>query len=75
VVSCATTRPFTDPRKELAAALTSPVRWRETMLTLDESGCTRYVEVGPGKVLARLGKRILTDGPKVETPSLEPANA
>jgi 3-oxoacyl-[acyl-carrier-protein] synthase-3 len=24
-------------------------------------------------VLARLGKRILTDGPKVETPSLEPA--
>jgi hypothetical protein len=26
-------------------------------------------------VLARLGKRILTDGPRVETPSLEPANA
>ena len=40
-----------------------------------QAGCTRYVEVGPGKVLARLGKRILTDGPKVETPSLEPANA
>ena len=45
------------------------------MLALDAAGCTRYVEVGPGKVLARLGKRILTDGPKVETPSLEPANA
>jgi len=75
VVSCATTKPFTDPREELAAALTSPVRWRETMLALEQAGCTRYVEVGPGKVLARLGKRILTDGPKVETPSLEPANA
>jgi malonyl CoA-acyl carrier protein transacylase len=75
VVSCASTRPFEDPRKELAAALTSPVRWRETMLVLAGEGCTRYVEVGPGKVLARLGKRILTDGPKVETPSLEPANA
>jgi [acyl-carrier-protein] S-malonyltransferase len=75
VVSCATTLPFTDVRQELAAALTSPVRWRETMLALHEAGCTRFVEVGPGKVLARLGKRILTDGPKVETPSLEPANA
>jgi [acyl-carrier-protein] S-malonyltransferase len=75
VVSCASTQPFTDVRAELAAALTSPVRWRETMLALQAEGCTRYVEVGPGKVLARLGKRILTDGPKVETPSLEPANA
>jgi malonyl CoA-acyl carrier protein transacylase len=75
VVSCATTKPFTDVRAELAAALTSPVRWRETMLALQEAGCTRYVEVGPGKVLARLGKRILPDGPKVETPSPEPANA
>ena len=68
-------QPFTDVRAELAAALTSPVRWRETMLALHEAGATRFVEVGPGKVLARLGKRILTDGPKVETPSLEPANA
>ncbi len=75
VVSCASTQPFADVRAELAAALTTPVRWRETMLALDAAGCTRYVEVGPGKVLARLGKRILTDGPKVETPSLEPANA
>ena len=45
------------------------------MLVLQDAGCTRYVEVGPGKVLARLGKRILSGGPKVETPSLEPANA
>jgi malonyl CoA-acyl carrier protein transacylase len=75
VVSCASAQPFQDVRAELAAALISPVRWRETMLALDAAGCTRYVEVGPGTVLARLGKRILPDGPKVETPSLEPANA
>ena len=75
VVSCASAAPFADVRAELAAALTSPVRWRETMLALHEAGATRFVEVGPGKVLARLGKRILTDGPKVETPSPEPANA
>jgi malonyl CoA-acyl carrier protein transacylase len=75
VVSCASTLPFKDVRDELASALICPVRWRETMLALQGAGCTRYVEVGPGKVLARLGKRILADGPKVETPSPEPANA
>jgi [acyl-carrier-protein] S-malonyltransferase len=75
VISCASTRPFEDVRAELAAALTTPVRWRETMLALHTAGATRFVEVGPGKVLARLGKRILTDGPKVENPSLEAANA
>jgi [acyl-carrier-protein] S-malonyltransferase len=70
VVSGMTTKPFTDPREELAAALVNPVRWRETMLALHEAGVTRFVEVGPGKVLARLGKRILPDGGKVETPEL-----
>jgi malonyl CoA-acyl carrier protein transacylase len=76
VVSCSTTRPFTDVRAELASALTSPVRWRETMLALHEAGVTRYVEVGPGKVLARLGKRILPkDAAKVETPAEELAHA
>jgi [acyl-carrier-protein] S-malonyltransferase len=70
VVSGMTTKPFTDPREELAAALINPVRWRETMLALHEAGVTRYVEVGPGKVLARLGKRILPDGGKVDTPEL-----
>jgi [acyl-carrier-protein] S-malonyltransferase len=74
VLSCSTTKPFEDVRAELAAALTRPVRWRETMLALHEAGARRFVEVGPGKVLARLGKRILPDYP-VETPSEEPAHA
>jgi malonyl CoA-acyl carrier protein transacylase len=75
VVSCASAAPFEDVRAELAAALTAPVRWRETMLALHAAGVQRYVEVGPGKVLARLGKRILPDGGKVETASYEPAHA
>ena len=69
VFSCASARPFEDVRAELAAALTRPVRWRETVLALHEAGARRFVEVGPGKVLARLGKRILPDCP-VETPEL-----
>ena len=75
VLSCTTAQPFADVRAELAAALTRPVRWRETMLALDAAGVRRYVEVGPGKVLARLGKRILPGGLKVETPVPEPAHA
>ena len=74
VFSCASTRPFEDVRAELAAALTTPVRWRETVLALHEAGGRRFVEVGPGKVLARLGKRILPDCP-VETPAEELAHA
>jgi malonyl CoA-acyl carrier protein transacylase len=74
VFSSATTKPFTDVRAELTDVLTRPVRWRETMLAMHEAGGRRFVEVGPGKVLARLGKRILKDCP-VETPAEELAHA
>jgi [acyl-carrier-protein] S-malonyltransferase len=74
VISCATTQPFADVRAELAGALTRPVRWRETFQALHEAGARRFVEVGPGKVLARLGKRIVA-GTKVEAVELEVAHA
>ncbi|MGH2875771.1 MAG: ACP S-malonyltransferase [Solirubrobacteraceae bacterium] len=61
VVSAVTAQPFTDPRRELADALTMPVRWRETMLTLHELGAERFVDVGPGRVLSGLAKRTLRD--------------
>jgi malonyl CoA-acyl carrier protein transacylase len=67
VISCASTTPFEDVREKLAAALIRPVRWRETMLALHAAGATRFVEPGPGKLLARMGKRILPDHP-VEHP-------
>ena len=67
VFSCASAAPFADIRVELAAALTRPVRWRETVLALHEAGVSRFVEPGPGKLLARMGKRILPDHP-VENP-------
>jgi [acyl-carrier-protein] S-malonyltransferase len=61
VLSAVTARPFTDPRCELADALTSPVRWRETLLALHELGVSRFIEVGPGRVLSGLAKRTLRD--------------
>jgi [acyl-carrier-protein] S-malonyltransferase len=67
VYSCASAAPFADVREELASALTRPVRWRETVLALHDAGATRFVEPGPGQLLARMGKRILKGVP-VEHP-------
>ena len=50
------------------------MRWRETVIAMHEAGARRFVEVGPGKVLARLGKRILPEN-KVETPAEELVHA
>jgi [acyl-carrier-protein] S-malonyltransferase len=61
VISAVTAEPFDDVRARLAQALTGPVRWREVLLALHERGVTRFVEVGPGKVLTGLAKRTLND--------------
>lgn len=45
-------------RHALVRQLYSPVRWVETVQMLKTQGVTRIVEVGPGKVLAGLIKRI-----------------
>jgi [acyl-carrier-protein] S-malonyltransferase len=39
----------------------SPVRWVETVQTMAQLGVTHIVECGPGKVLAGLTKRIVSD--------------
>jgi [acyl-carrier-protein] S-malonyltransferase len=59
VISSATARPFEDVRGELARAIVEPVRWRETMLALARHGAVRFVDFGPGEVLARLARRNL----------------
>lgn len=59
VVSCATAQPFADPAAELARALVSPVRWRETMSTLHGMGAHTFVDVGPGRILAKLAPRCI----------------
>ena len=59
VYCCVTTEPYGDVRKLLVEGLTSPVRWRETVLAMQRAGETRFLEVGPGKVLAGLVRRII----------------
>jgi malonyl CoA-acyl carrier protein transacylase len=59
VISGCTTKPFRDIPLELSHALVRPVRWREVMATLFALGARDFVDVGPGKVLARLARRNL----------------
>jgi [acyl-carrier-protein] S-malonyltransferase len=54
----------TDPdslRAELQVQVYSPVRWIESLHRLASLGCDRFLEVGPGAVLAGLVKRTLPD--------------
>lgn len=45
-------------RSALAAQIHHPVRWVETIQAMAASGVTQVVEIGPGKVLTGLNKRI-----------------
>jgi [acyl-carrier-protein] S-malonyltransferase len=54
-------RPHTDPeeiRGLLVRQVVQPVRWEETMRGLFAAGITRFYEIGPGRVLAGLLKRV-----------------
>ncbi|MET0461443.1 MAG: ACP S-malonyltransferase [Ilumatobacteraceae bacterium] len=45
----------------LSAQLSSPVRWKQGLLELEELGVTDYAELGPGGVLTGMAKRTLND--------------
>jgi [acyl-carrier-protein] S-malonyltransferase len=55
-----------DIRRELKAQLTSPVAWTGSMQYLLEQGVKSYIEVGPGKVLLGLVKRIDRKSRRIE---------
>jgi [acyl-carrier-protein] S-malonyltransferase len=69
VVANVLASPIADPaeiRKRLVEQVTGMVRWRESMQWLGANGVTTFVEVGAGKVLSGLAKRIV-DGAETMT--------
>lgn len=54
----------TDPADivaKLVEQVTAPVRWRESVATMIALGVTRFIELGAGKVLSGLARRIAPD--------------
>jgi [acyl-carrier-protein] S-malonyltransferase len=54
--------PISDPREikqRLVEQVTGTVRWRECVTAMAERGVTEFYEIGPGKVLAGLVKRVV----------------
>jgi len=61
-------------RAVLEKQLYSPVRWSDSIRFLYDQGVRRFVECGPGKVLAGLNKRIAKDGQAEGLSSLDSLN-
>ncbi|TLM67874.1 MAG: ACP S-malonyltransferase [Deltaproteobacteria bacterium] len=64
VVSNVEARPNRDAgrvRELLVSQVCAPVRWEESVQTMAKLGVVRYIEIGPGKVLSGLVKRIVKD--------------
>jgi len=57
VVAVAVTDPI-EIQANLVAQLTAPVRWTQTMLSMIADGAEEVIEVGPGKVLQGLFKKV-----------------
>ena len=61
IVSNVTAEPSNDPeniRNLLIEQIEKPVRWRESILNMIKQGNKKFIEIGPGKVLSGLVKRI-----------------
>jgi [acyl-carrier-protein] S-malonyltransferase len=48
-------------RDALVRQVASPVRWEESIRAMAASGVTRFVEVGPGRVLSGLARKIVKE--------------
>jgi [acyl-carrier-protein] S-malonyltransferase len=62
LVANVTAAPISDPdeiKRRLVEQVTGTVRWREGVAAMAQLGVTDMVEVGAGKVLAGLAKRIV----------------
>jgi len=69
VLACAVTDPG-QIRENLVAQVTGTVRWRESVAWMVENGVTNFVEVGTGKVLTGMARRMAPDASCTATTSV-----
>jgi len=66
-----TARPMVSPeeiRAELREQILRPVRWQQSMEYIIKQGVRRFIELGPGKVLSGLLRRV---DPRVEAVAID----
>ncbi|MBI2855234.1 MAG: ACP S-malonyltransferase [Chloroflexi bacterium] len=78
IVANCTGQPLTtvaEIKKELVTQLCSCVRWKETVGYMTQAGVTHYYEIGPGRVLSGLVKRIKEDAEAINVSDMESIKA
>ena len=61
IISNVTAKPTQDPaeiKNLLIKQIEKPVRWRESVINMINSKVENFIEIGPGKVLSGIVKRI-----------------
>ena len=74
IISNVTAKSTNDPieiKKLLIEQIESPVRWREIVIKMINSKVEKFIEIGPGKVLSGLVKRINNNVKLIQINNLE----
>ena len=77
IVSNVTAEPNSDPEKIknlLIDQIEKPVRWRESIISMINFGNKKFIEIGPGKVLSGLVKRIDSKVELIQVNSIDDLN-
>ncbi len=73
VIANVDAKAYSDPtrvKELLVKQVCAAVRWDESVLEMDHSGVKRYIEIGPGKVLCGLVKRIVKGSDTLQVDAL-----
>jgi [acyl-carrier-protein] S-malonyltransferase len=77
IISNVTAQQTNDPndiKRLLIEQIERPVRWREIVINMVDSKVEKFIEIGPGKVLSGLVKRINSNVKLIQINDLEDLN-
>ena len=77
IISNVTAQETNDPndiKKLLIEQIEKPVRWREIVIKMIDSNVEKFIEIGPGKVLSGLVKRVDSNVKLIQINDLEDLN-